>query len=202
MCGLAKTGKTSVVKAILGQEVPTDYEQTNETTEYNTIMKVNDIDYKFTFYDTNGTAFEEEKGTSVLTTVFAKGKIHIYVVNKEEEDTIEAMEGYFKAFSIEEIKVDYRIMVVTRKDVDCPDVTKKIRSFAPEDTKIFEVNALKDGAKLKEDLCAFLARATMEHPEIFEGCENQPAAAPKKDDKKGAKKEKKSGEGKKKCVIC
>ena len=65
-----------------------------------------------------------------------------------------------------------------------------------------EVNTLKEGQKLKEDICAFLARATMENPKIFEGCEAKPAAAAaanKKDDKK---KKEKSGDGKKKCVIC
>ena len=123
----------------------------------------------------------------------------MYCVNKEEEDSVEAIAGYFKSFGIDEIKVNYKIVVVTHKDIDCPDIIKKLKEVVGDETKIFEVNALNqlDMGNLKTDLCQYLSRATHEHPEMFTGKEV------KKGGKKEEKKPKNEGGAKKKkgCVI-
>ena len=84
-------------------------------------------------YDDNGEIFEDAKGTALGSTHVAKGLIHMYCVNKEEEDSIDAIAGYFKAFGVDEIKVNYRIVIVTHKDIDCPDITKKLKEIIGKD---------------------------------------------------------------------
>ena len=191
LVGSPKTGKTTFAKVMCGQPFESDYEQTNDEIEYETHLAIGGTPYNLTFFDKNGNEFEETKGTSFTTTHFGKGKIHIYVINKEDEGSADTIAGYFKAFGAENIEVYYKIIIVTHKNSDeaDPKIINRIKSFS-EKTPIWEVELSdpKDVEELKSKFCEFMKRAKSEHPELFEGCEA----------KKGAKSKQPK---KKKCVI-
>ena len=160
-------------------------------------MTVGATPYNFCFYDANGNAFEDLKSTGFVTTHFGKGRIHLYCVNAEEEESADALTSYFKSFGTESFLVHYQIIVITHTDkADKENATKRIRSFA-EKAPIWEANLMnpKDVENLKDKLADFLKRAKSEHPELFDGCEVKKGS--KKKAAKGG-----DGSGKKKCVIC
>ena len=197
--GINQAGKTTLAKAFCGIEYDKDYEQTNDEKEYETQLAIGGIPYNFFFVDANGNAFEETKGTTAATTLFGKGKVHIYVVNKEDEGSADCIAGYFKAFGAENIEVFYKLIIVTHKNSQeaDPKIIERIKSFS-EKTPIWEVDLSdpKEVEELKTKLCEFLKRAKGEHPELFNGCE---AKKGKKD-----KSNKQAGQSGKKsrCVIC